>query len=436
MRKYGSILIPILRILEFLLYLSLIDSAIESINLSLERVKKKIDASLSLQKNDNQCKWNDIKSMISSFLEPNSALIDAFTVDGNPLSSPILVQTTCFHQGSLGNAISQYIEGRLCAHLSGVNYISSIHISKDEKQQNSTFFMGFPSIVRHSSPVSEDVAKMNIKKICPCPSMCHEWHYGLIHSHMDIVRTIFHAAINSYWESRNAAIAGTFSGEYLNLSKAESSTSYVGQNGTIYSLKKQKLPFRRNFNGNKVILHEKQNTIPLHDLPIIPDVAIHYRCGDNVVTHYGFTPFRVFARIIPLNSKHIYILSESSERNSKHNSVTRCAAIFDALHVYLMDHFPQSIVVILRGHDIFEDLVRLTYANITICSVSTFCLWPAVTNKNLAYFPVTKLIAKENTSFNYGPSFHWLKNDKDKAIRGVTAVQMSIKELIKKLHQD
>jgi hypothetical protein len=420
-----------------MLFFSLIDSAIESIDLSLERVGKKIDGSLSLQKNDDQCKWEDISSMMRSFLEPDSLLTDAFIIDNVPLPSPILVQTTCFHHGSLGNAISQYMEGRLCAHLSGSNYISAIHISASEKQQNNTFFMGFPSIVKHPLAVSKDVAKMNIKKICRCPSMCHEWDYGLMHSHMDKVRIIFQAAINSYWESRKAAITGTISSlDYLDLSRAELSTSYVGRNGIVYSLKKPKLPFSRNLNGSKVMLMENENITTLHNLPVIPDVAIHYRCGDNVVTHYGFTPFRVFARLIPLNSKHIYILSESSERSSKHNSVTRCAAIFDALHIYLMDRFPQSTVVILRGHDIFEDIGRLTYANITICSVSTFCLFPAITNKNLAYFPVTKLIAKENISFDYGPSFHWLQNDKDKAIRGVAAVQMSVKELIKKLHED
>jgi hypothetical protein len=55
-----------------------------------------------------------------------------------------------------------------------------------------------------------------------------------------------------------------------------------------------------------------------------------------------------------------------------------------------MEQFPDAVVVILRGFDLFEDLARLTYAKTTICSVSTFCLWPAISNDNTVYFPLTK----------------------------------------------
>jgi hypothetical protein len=34
-------------------------------------------------------------------------------------------------------------------------------------------------------------------------------------------------------------------------------------------------------------------------LPLVPDAAIHYRCGDNFVGHYGFLPFRAFLATIP-----------------------------------------------------------------------------------------------------------------------------------------
>lgn len=259
-----------------------------------------------------------------------------------------------------------------------MDYISASHIA-DDNQHNNSFFRGFPSVVKHALAVSKEMAKLNLKKICKCGSICHEWDNGLMHTHMDIVKRIFLEAINSYWENRKSvvmastvntadtAVNKTSSGDYLDLNKAKK--SYVGRNGTIYSVEKHQL-----LSGIDGGIFSKRSTAMVQGsgkpegkegtvhsfpfavttLPVIPDVAIHYRCGDNLFTHYGFTPFRIFAKIIPTTAKHIYILSESSDRSSKLNSVTRCAAIFDALHIYLMKHFPSSVVVILRGHDIFE----------------------------------------------------------------------------------
>ncbi len=46
---------------------------------------------------------------------------------------------------------------------------------------------------------------------------------------------------------------------------------------------------------------ETAENITADNLPCIPDAAIHYRCGDNVVTHYGFLPFRVSGAMIELD---------------------------------------------------------------------------------------------------------------------------------------
>jgi hypothetical protein len=45
----------------------------------------------------------------------------------------------------------------------------------------------------------------------------------------------------------------------------------------------------------------------------------------------------------------------------------------------------------------------------------------------------TRLIAKEDTSFDYGKSFHWLKDDKDKALKGVSLAGASNSAVINKL---
>ena len=81
-------------------------------------------------------------------------------------------------------------------------------------------------------------------------------------------------------------------------------------------------------------------------------------------------------------------------------------------------------------------MLRLTYSKVLICSVSTFCLWPAITNNNTAYFPVTKLITKEDLSFDYGTSFHWMKDLQDRSFLGVRAVSVSNAQLVASLSSD
>ena len=235
-----------------------------------------------------------------------------------------------------------------------------------------------------------------------------EWSYGLLHRHAYIVKDMFLVALQSYWSTRKGS-------QFLDLSQSAAAKILIGKDTTIY-------------NGNPTSMLSIENS-----LPVIPDVAIHYRCGDNTVTHYGFTPFRVFKAKIPPNARHIYVMAESPSRNARPDRVDRCASIFMALRSYLMSHFSKALVVILQGHDMFDDLARLTYANTTICSVSTYGLWPAMSNNHTVYFPVTKLIAKENTSFDYGPSFHWLAANKFRAIKGSEALQMSHSQLVDKL---
>jgi hypothetical protein len=81
------------------------------------------------------------------------------------------------------------------------------------------------------------------------------------------------------------------------------------------------------------------------------------------------------------------------------------------LYKHLITRFPFSLVVIKRGGDIFLDVARMARAKILICSASTFCLWPALANPNIAHYPLTPLVlgAWTNTSAPFlGLSFHWI----------------------------
>jgi hypothetical protein len=58
----------------------------------------------------------------------------------------------------------------------------------------------------------------------------------------------------------------------------------------------------------------------------------------------------------------------------------------------------------------YDDLTRLTFARTTICSISTFCYWPAIANPNTAYFPKSLLIAQNSMPY-YGEHFKWIESE-------------------------
>lgn len=111
----------------------------------------------------------------------------------------------------------------------------------------------------------------------------------------------------------------------------------------------------------------------------------------------------------------------------------RCNLVLTELWKYLSNNFPNSTVVIMRGSDIFDDFVRLAMAKVTICSVSTFCFWPALVSLNDAYFPITRLIAKA-TAPNYSSHFHWLDRYPSECVfPGVEAIRIAGSVLVQKL---
>eukprot|EP01035_Chromulina_nebulosa_P041817 gene41817-56628_t len=61
-------------------------------------------------------------------------------------------------------------------------------------------------------------------------------------------------------------------------------------------------------------------------------------------------------------------MSESIFRHNSDSYTSRCSAIFDSMLNYLSERFPNSYIVLLRGNNIFDDMIRLTLANTTICS--------------------------------------------------------------------
>ncbi len=280
---------------------------------------------------------------------------------------PILVSTPCLGTDSLGNGLTAYFENVVCANKTGMHYVAVAKIWEPKSKDVATPFLEMlPSYFESSRPLDEQTVKSNLKAMCKCPGSCHERPAAVWIKGLDIIKPILHKALQ----------------HYLNVTPHMESTVVSKQDLS-------NMPF---------------GTV----LPLIPDAAIHYRCGDNFVGHYGFLPFSAFPDNIPKTAKTIYVLAEHRDRKTKtkRHLTAKCDAIFQSMLVYLTAHFPEAQVLVRRGDDLYVDMARLAYAKYVVCSVSTFCLWPAVLNPHKAFFPKTKLIVGGNTEIDLG--FQWL----------------------------
>ena len=115
-------------------------------------------------------------------------------------------------------------------------------------------------------------------------------------------------------------------------------------------------------------------------LPLYPDVAIHYRCSDNVdFGGMGLLPFRhILSHIPPHGAGYIMILTEGnvSHRDFYHG----CPAIVEALWYDITAAYPSATVVIRQAGHMFEAIAMLVHSKVVICSASSFCFYIATSN--------------------------------------------------------
>ena len=264
-----------------------------------------------------------------------------------------MFQTPCISFHSFGNRLGFYFEALLCAKKLGATFLAT-SLSNDTSHYKDHFFHSLPTLVENRDPVKKYYLDLDsVNAICPCNDYCHETNKSLLFQYQDYVKSIFTVAITAQIE-------------------------FMKKTGLSYH----------------------------NELPLIPDVALHYRCSDN--SYYGIMPFKVYSDRIPANAKNIYILSENLSRNQPARASSYCKSIIAEFRSYLQKLFPLSIVSVFRGQDIYVDLARLTFANTTICSVSTYCLFPAISSSNYVYYPVSKFIASESTYQMSNPKFNWI----------------------------
>ena len=174
------------------------------------------------------------------------------------------------------------------------------------------------------------------------------------------------------------------------------------------------------------------------NLPMLPNVTIQYRCGDNVEqlpNRYGFIPFDVILRLIPTSYKFIYILSDPPDRSASNPFNKNCNIIIKSLVDYIIHRHPESTVVAKRGGDPFLDFTRFILSPITICSASTFCFWPSLANNNTVYLPVTYLFGGSKnikSTPRLGSTIHFFDG---KLVTTFTSTT-PIREMLKMLNAD
>jgi hypothetical protein len=76
--------------------------------------------------------------------------------------------------------------------------------------------------------------------------------------------------------------------------------------------------------------------------------------------------------------------------------------MLETLFTFLRDEFPQATVLVLQGSNVFDDYVLIAYADVVICSVSTFSLLPALSRTRTTYIPRSRVVALAST-VDYSP---------------------------------
>jgi hypothetical protein len=304
----------------------------------------------------------------------------------NPDQHSVMIFPFCLRTFQLGNTLGYYLNDIACADISGSHFLavkSNFNIIDPKALVASgnaqmEFFQALPNLIIHPSPNTPSDVNNILKTKCHCLQFCWENSEAPWTQRLSLIKHVLIPAIDAYTKHSHGEVLGT-----------------ILNNATDYST----LPFSA-------------------PLPLIPNVTIQYRCGDNVgfgKTKYGLLPFAVYRRFnrIPAQfSKYIYVIADSPTRSANHPYSNRCDTILKHLFDYLKGYYPQSVIVVKRGGDPFLDYTRIAYSSVVFCSASTFCLWPALANSHgNVYYPLTPLIAKagsNETAPNFGPRFHWI----------------------------
>lgn len=288
---------------------------------------------------------------------------------------PSLVYPFCSDSSSLGNWLGLYLNEASCALITGGHLISPPlgfgWVPQNTTGDQDAFFNALPTVITNPNPLNYTQVMDNMARDCACPRYCWDDPAASMFKNTPWIAKTVKRSIDAYLATVNIS-RGTELSPSIDLTNRELGTH----------------------------------------LPLIPDVAIQYRCGDNMGygnIGYGVLPFRAFASAIPSNAKYIYVLTDPPKRAGNHPYVHHCQKILTWLFAFITENFPEATVIVKKGGDIYLDFARLAYANTTICSASTFCLFPAIANNgSIVYYPSTKLIGVPPGNYKMNDHFYWI----------------------------
>jgi len=163
-------------------------------------------------------------------------------------------------------------------------------------------------------------------------------------------------------------------------------------------------------------------------------LSVYIRCGDilKYAHHheYGFLPLSAYKTVLSenpaLQSIRIYTPT-GEERPSDTPHVGQCKEILESTKDIIAEAFPDKKIEIIRGAEILSVWAALVFSDASICSPSSFCMWPALGAKN-AYLTNTVLFFGGADTDTSG-SMKWLRDSKYLSPKQILGTHMSQKDI-------
>lgn len=272
--------------------------------------------------------------------------------------------------GGWGNSAGTYFQAIACAHEFGLHFIGIRSAPLPTEDPFDVFMNEMPTIIVNPHPIPRDEALKSFRCVDTFPWQAADAWYRQREYVQNTLRTALDASFKKIYPPGNDTIPiNLFHNEY-------------------------NVPMDH---------HEDKG------LPVIPDAAITLRCNEIIHVDedgypYGFVHFHVYDKLLPQKLDTLYILTEPESYNSG-NHAHLCKGLLVHLREYISSVRPDTIVVVLRGHQ-FLALTVLANAKTAISCPTTFAFWPLIANnKGAAYMHKgTWLLPTINMSSN----FQWI----------------------------
>jgi len=316
-----------------------------------------------------------------------------------------IVEEELLYGSRIGNRMGWLLNDYACALASGAHFILILDpdaVRKVPPEVLTESIVGYiPYIVPHLYPAASITESIAIsKRICKQPSF--DWELGANDALLDskaahFIRKLVHKCITSV-------------GDRL--------------------LQNNRYRYPHNIMHTTMVSNRERN---IESYPLVSDVAVHYRCSDNVQHPVmGLLPFETIISVIPKKAQSIYIHTEGTYKEHI------CSHIIQSLFTTISDAFPDAIVAVFVKENIYSTMYNIVHCRMAlICSPSTFCIHAALgKSKGAVYAPPSFYDGKTNFSYddwhylNVTPRHKW-PNGIHKTFRGRQFILQSLGNITK-----